>query len=132
MFLLFFSLADISYPQLTGPYPQLNQSIYNQIVTWTEFTILAMFFSLISHVLSLPDLVALASPEPELPTLHLDLSVDPLEVKDFTSDYDDCDHDNDDNDDKMQMLHLDLSVDPSASDYDDYVGPQDNFLREKS
>jgi len=29
--------------------------------------------------LSLPDLVALASPEPELPTLHLDLSVDPLE-----------------------------------------------------
>merc|ERR1712032_1014469 len=30
--------------------------------------------------LSLPDLVALASPEPELPTLHLDLSSDPLEV----------------------------------------------------
>ena len=30
---------------------------------------------------SLPDLVALASPEPELPTLHLDLSsCDPLEV----------------------------------------------------
>jgi len=29
--------------------------------------------------LSLPDLVALASPEPELPTLHLDLSCDPLE-----------------------------------------------------
>ena len=88
-----------------------------------------MFFSLISHILSLPDLVALASPEPELPTLHLDLSVDPLEVKDFTSDYDDCDHDNDDNDDKMPKLHLDLFVDPSASD--DYVGPQDNFLREK-
>ena len=88
-----------------------------------------MFFSLISHILSLPDLVALASPEPELPTLHLDLSVDPLEVKDCASDYDDCDHDNDDNDHKMPKLHLDLFVDPSASD--DYVGPQDNFLREK-
>ena len=65
-----------------------------------------------------------------LPTLHLDLSVDPLEVKDCASDYDDCDHDNDDNDDKMPKLHLDLFVDPSASD--DYVGPQDNFLREKN
>ena len=73
--------------------------------------------------------MALASPEPELPTLHLDLSVDPLEVKDFTSDYDDCDHDIDD---KMPMHQFDLSVDPSASDYDDYVGPQDNFLREKN
>ena len=85
-----------------------------------------IFFSLISHILSLPDLVALASPEPELPTLHLDLSVDPLEVKDCASDYDDCDHDNDD---KMPKLHLDLFV---ASASDDYVGPQDNFLREKS
>ena len=70
--------------------------------------------------------MALASPEPELPTLHLDLSVDPLEVKDCASDYDDCDHDNDD---KMPKLHLDLFVDPSASD--DYVGPQDNFFARK-
>ena len=47
--------------------------------------------------------MALASPEPELPTLHLDLSVDPLEVRDCESDYDDCDDDNDDNDD-MQII----------------------------
>ena len=44
--LLFFFLADISYPQFTGPFPQLNHDIYNQIVTWTEFTILAIFFFL--------------------------------------------------------------------------------------
>ena len=42
------------------------------------FVFIFVFITVVS--LSLPDLVALASPEPELPTLHLDLSCDPLEV----------------------------------------------------
>merc|ERR1711971_1450019 len=44
--------------------------------------------------LSLPDLVALASPESELPTLHLDLSCDPLE-------------DNQNIDEHVASIHLD-------------------------
>ena len=42
--------------------------------------VFALNFLTIVFTPSLPDLVALASPEPELPTLHLDLSSDPLEV----------------------------------------------------
>ena len=44
------------------------------------FVFVFVFVFLTLFTLSLPDLVALASPEPELPTLHLDLSCDPLEV----------------------------------------------------
>ena len=55
--------------------------IFTDLVSEYIFRNVFVFVFLTFVTCSLPDLVALASPEPELPTLHLDLSsCDPLEV----------------------------------------------------